>query len=63
MSMHFLLQDSGRSLTILDREHSLRREEGLPTSHQETKYALLTQRKFPSVEIDVPVNQISHVVI
>jgi hypothetical protein len=38
---------------ILDREQSLGRKEGLPTTHQETKYA-----KFPLVEIDVPVNQI-----
>jgi hypothetical protein len=32
---------------ILDREQSLRGKEGLPTTHQETKYALPAQRKIP----------------
>jgi hypothetical protein len=31
----------------LDHKQSLRRKEGLPTTHQETKYVLRTQRKIP----------------
>jgi hypothetical protein len=46
-----------RSHDSIDREQSIGRKERLPITHQETKYALPTQRKIP-IGRDRPVNQI-----
>jgi hypothetical protein len=46
-----------RSHDSIDREQSIGRKERLPITHQETKYALPTQRKIP-IGRNRPVNQI-----